>query len=411
MEGSSGMTVEGLLGLEGMAEAKIRAGRAGVHKMITKINVMEVPDIIDWVEEGEFLLTTAYSIKDDLHKLRDLISQLSQKGIVGLGIKTKRYIESIPADVIERAEELNFPLIEIPYEISYATIISRGLTEIISNQRNLLQQTEFFEDLLSRDLTKHQRALDRGTYFQFDSQLSYTVIVISINERAGCHQYSLETSNEQHGIKLKLLRIVKNVAKNQKKKVICGNKRNQMVVLYGASPNTESIIQKNEVMNYAEEVMKHGKFEAIGCISIGIGRNYDVTKEIWKSYEEANRAVECGRGRESRQVVHYDGLGIYRILSYENLHPELIQLYQEVLEPLVKYDEDKGTELVKTVKMFFKYNGNIKRISTEMYTHYNTIVYRIQRIQEITQMDLEDDDTRLNVHLALKILEMQLTQK
>ncbi len=50
---------------------------------------MEVPDIIDWVEEGEFLLTTAFSIRDRLDELEELITQLNNRGLAGIGIKTK----------------------------------------------------------------------------------------------------------------------------------------------------------------------------------------------------------------------------------------------------------------------------------------------------------------------------------
>jgi len=48
----SGITIKELLGLESMKGAKVLAGEDGLCRMVTKINVMEVPDIINWVEEG-----------------------------------------------------------------------------------------------------------------------------------------------------------------------------------------------------------------------------------------------------------------------------------------------------------------------------------------------------------------------
>lgn len=86
---SSGIRIEELLNLDIMKNCKVLAGSGGLGRLITKVNVMEVPDILNWVEEGEFLLTTAYSMKDDLEGFKDLIIRLSRKGLAGMGIKTK----------------------------------------------------------------------------------------------------------------------------------------------------------------------------------------------------------------------------------------------------------------------------------------------------------------------------------
>ena len=138
----SGITVEELLDLDIMNEGKILAGKKGLTNVITKVNVMEVPDIINWVEEGEFLLTTAFSMKDDLEGFRDLIIHLKEKGLAGLGIKTKRYIKEVPMDVLKIADDLGFPLIEISYDLSYSTIITGVLTEIVNNQTNKLYRID-----------------------------------------------------------------------------------------------------------------------------------------------------------------------------------------------------------------------------------------------------------------------------
>ncbi|MCC5910175.1 MAG: PucR family transcriptional regulator ligand-binding domain-containing protein [Clostridiaceae bacterium] len=555
---SSGITVRELLDMDGMKEAKVIAGKQGLNRVINKINVMEVPDIVDWVEEGEFLLTTAYPIKDELEKLEEIVIQLNKKSLAGLGIKTKRYIKHIPQNVIDTANKLGFPLIEIPYEISYSTIIVQGLTEVVNNQTSLLKKIdkihnkllnvmlnggslediaralyesmekntlaikeyvfetnaifcnehkrgfienileeesikrrkygwennqklthertkdiidgqevnritipiytkerdygciyiwedhkpvksveltvieaatpiitldllkklsvfeteskykiEFFEDLFSSDVSRHTKALERASYFGFDSNLSHSAVVISIDNVYDFEKYGLETSNHLHQINIKLLSIIQRITNSRDKKIICGNKSNKIIALYGSEHNADAKKLRRELINFTDEIIKHAEYESIHKhISIGIGRNYNLTDELWKSYREANRAIECIRGKYDKKIIHYDDLGIYRILSYEELQPELKQFYREVLAPLVKYDKDKGTDLVETMRMFFKYGGNLKKISDEMYTHYNTIIYRMQRIKDITGTDFEDYDDRLNFQIALKILEM-----
>lgn len=559
----SGITVKELMELEIMKDSKVLAGDDGLYRRITKVNVMEVPDIINWVEEGEFLLTTAYSIKDNVTRLEELIPEMNRKGLAGLGIKTKRYIEDIPESTLKIANELGFPLIEVPFEISYSTIIANALTEIVNNQTNILyridnlhnklinvmlsggslkeiakalydsidnnsmaikeylfessvifcdenkrkyientieteslqkektiyglgdkflhtkqtdkigeekverltipiftkdreygcvyiwedkkpitpveltvieaslpilaldlnkklsifeieskHKVEFFEDLFSSEEVRHQKALERASYFDFDNKLGYSVIVISVNDRNQNNQYSLDTTRYLHQINVRLLSIISRITKNRKEKIIYGNKSNSIIILFGTELGTKEAKIKQGINSFCNEVLRYAEYEHLNdMVSIGVGRNYVNTHDLWKGYREANRAVECQKRSHEKQVTHYDDLGIFRILSYEELQPELQQFYKEILEPLVKYDKEKGTELIETLRKYFECAGNLKKISEEMFTHYNTVIYRIQRIKEITGVDLENYDDRLNFQISLKILEMQENER
>ncbi len=60
MSRQNGISVEDMLGLEVMGDSKLIAGFKGIRNTISRVNIMADPDIIDWVQEGEFLLTTAY---------------------------------------------------------------------------------------------------------------------------------------------------------------------------------------------------------------------------------------------------------------------------------------------------------------------------------------------------------------
>ncbi len=137
-----------------LQNASLLSGSKGLDKKITKINVMEVPDILDWVKPGEFLLTTAYSIKDDVEQLNDIIPELSKKGLAGLGVKTKRYVDHIPLSVLETSDAHGFPIIEIPFDVSYADIIMPALTEVVNKQTVILKRIDQFNERLTRIMLK-----------------------------------------------------------------------------------------------------------------------------------------------------------------------------------------------------------------------------------------------------------------
>ena len=66
MRRNVGVKVKEIIEMEFLKEAQMLCGNGGLNNYITTVNVMEVPDIVNWVKPGEFLLTTAYSIKDDV---------------------------------------------------------------------------------------------------------------------------------------------------------------------------------------------------------------------------------------------------------------------------------------------------------------------------------------------------------
>lgn len=143
------LTIREALSIEPLNKAKLIAGEGGLDKIITSVNVMEVPDIIDFVNEGEFLVTTMYPLKDDKAGIDSLIFNLHRKNLAGLAVKPYRYIGEIPQQMIDDANRLNFPLIELPPEISFVTIIHPLLSRILDLKTNeLLQSQEIHRQFL-----------------------------------------------------------------------------------------------------------------------------------------------------------------------------------------------------------------------------------------------------------------------
>jgi PucR family transcriptional regulator, purine catabolism regulatory protein len=79
------------------------------------------------------------------------------------------------------------------------------------------------------------------------------------------------------------------------------------------------------------------------------------------------------------------------------------RFYVETLGPLVEHDERKQGDLIRTLEGFFKANGNLAQAATNLDVHRNTLVYRLERISELTGLDLDDADNRLILNLALKV--------
>ncbi len=138
--------------------------------------------------------------------------------------------------------------------------------------------------------------------------------------------------------------------------------------------------------------------------SCGIGRVATHVQGIPQSFREAQRAVEIGRRLFGEGNIHsFARLGIYRLLFYLDGQTELTTFYQEMLGPLLDYDARHDGTYIKTLECYFQYNGNLSQTARTMHFHRNSLIYRLERIEEILGRSLEDAELRLSLQIALKI--------
>src|SRR5437764_7627898 len=129
-----GVPLRDALNLPALDGARVLAGATGLGRTVRYVNVMEVPDILDWVKPDELLLTTTYPLRDDRAALAELVPRLAQKGLAGLAVKPARYIDEVPRPMLEAADQLSFPLLELPSRTALADIINAVLGLILNQQ-------------------------------------------------------------------------------------------------------------------------------------------------------------------------------------------------------------------------------------------------------------------------------------
>lgn len=121
---------------------KVLAGEGGLNRRVSTVTVMDAPDIYNWMKGGEFLITTAYIMKDNPLELKDLVIKLNENGASALGIKTDRFIGELPQEVKEIGDKLNFPIIYIPTNYAFSDVIHPALSKIVNAQAKKLMMSE-----------------------------------------------------------------------------------------------------------------------------------------------------------------------------------------------------------------------------------------------------------------------------
>jgi purine catabolism regulator len=140
------------------------------------------------------------------------------------------------------------------------------------------------------------------------------------------------------------------------------------------------------------------------AVSVGVGRVGSGFEGVRQSHHEARQALMLGkRVRGNGQVTLFDQLGVYRLIFAAEHLPEMQGFLEETLGSLVAYDAQHGADLVRTLEAFFQANCSPKETAAILKVHRNTVLYRLDRIADIMQVDLNDPDTRLRLHLALHV--------
>ncbi len=123
-----------------------------------------------------------------------------------------------------------------------------------------------------------------------------------------------------------------------------------------------------------------------------------------RSLREAEQALRLGRRLLDTRILDFGDLGVYRLLVLLRESPELWEFYRETLAALDDYDHKQkpAGELLKTLEAFFTNLGNLARAAEALHVHRNTLLYRLERIKDISGLDLDNAEDRLAIWLALK---------
>ncbi|MFD0693548.1 PucR family transcriptional regulator [Paenibacillus sp. GCM10027628] len=144
------MKVIEALQLPSLQPAKVVAGAEGLHRTIRWVSIVDLPDPLSCVSSGDLLLTTGYGWPRDEKKLQELIVGFSKCGLAGIGLAVPEYFANMPLSVRKIADELKFPIIEIPWEVQFNHVTEEILSSILTYQYNLQEQSEFIHQELMR---------------------------------------------------------------------------------------------------------------------------------------------------------------------------------------------------------------------------------------------------------------------
>jgi DNA-binding PucR family transcriptional regulator len=145
--------------------------------------------------------------------------------------------------------------------------------------------------------------------------------------------------------------------------------------------------------------------------AIGHSRPAADPVDLYRAGNEAILAANVAEGRPTQDdgapaVLAFEDTGAYRLLlpAMSEDAAELQRFYAETIAPLVAYDEQYETELVQTLETFLDADGNVAGTAQRLFTHRHTVRYRLERVRDLTGLDVSSTDGREKLGLGLKAM-------
>lgn len=138
-------------------------------------------------------------------------------------------------------------------------------------------------------------------------------------------------------------------------------------------------------------------------VTSGLGSIHTGLTSLINSNRQADLCVKIAE-RTGKDILYFEELGFLRMIYSENPEYEIYDFTSEILRDLIDSNRERNTELLSTLDSYLRNSGNVRQVSKEMFAHYNTVSYRLKKIEEITGRDLNDPDDRFLLELATRLL-------
>lgn len=191
--------------------------------------------------------------------------------------------------------------------------------------------------------------------------------------------------------------LIKDITPLQEKDVLIDMDRHTVVLLKDVTEDFEL----EEMVQFSQALQETLMEETAHQMTIGIGRSRHTMEELRESYMEARRAIEVGRIFKPEESIYaYERLILERFLM--ELPPDISASYHNLLFNR-KNQRLFNEEMLYTIDMFFKKDLNLSDTARQLYIHRNTLVYRLDKVQKQTGLDLRSFEDAVTFRILMEL--------
>ena len=371
-------------------EMKFLAGKNGWANSISWVHLLEDTTIIQnfWGKEVAVTTGLGFPEKEDWMRLARKLNRYHASGLI---INVGQYIREIPEELMAYCDENDLPLLTVPWEVRLSDMI-KDFSIRVFVQDNTDEQIAAAL-IAAIETPDNQTAYRRELWQYFDVDGSFQVLLLT------CEGLDAMDMVERRKLSYRIQVYLEDITHNASFFYY----NSDFVLVANAVPE-ETLYQLIEgAIKRGEKRMPERK------LRVGIGSKCMDISRLSVSYRRAKAAVQMAM-TQKRQVVKFDDCGLYRLLYMVEDTGVLQEIETECLAALEEYDRKYNAGYVETLQSYLKHNGSIQAVAEELYTHRNTVLYRLGNIRKVLGNELKTPEERLPYQMAFYIRSMHGAQ-
>lgn len=349
----------------------LAAGENGASNLAVWVYLAEDIENIPMLKENQLIITTGLFTRNGVTLLKFLSAVIARKES-GIILNVGKYLH--PEDITKEVQELcaanQFPLYTMPWEVQLTDVMQSLCTELLKHSQKHHQISTAFRNVLMQPekSENYRTVLEQNG---FSPQAEYTCIVVSGTfSHAAIHSLLHLENSYFHVLEYE-----------------------QVTLLIIAGGSAEHIHAFSENLCRMEELQQH---------RIGISVRMQGVENLSRLYQQAKHALQAAEIREE-PMARYEEIGILALIFDVPDRRLLEQMAEQKLQVFEAYDRKHHACLVDTLFEYLRTGGSLSVTAQRMYTHRNTIGYRMNQIRELCGKALESQEERLDYLTAIYI--------
>lgn len=399
------LSVKDALEIGSLKNCSVAAGQNGLDRIIRYVTVMEVPDISQWLKGGDFVITSLYSVRDSLEKQCSLIEELDSINCAAIAIKTNRYIGKIPDEVKKIADQRNFPVIEIPKNITYIDIMTPLMEKIFDLENNSKIIEEYIQEIIFHTYKNRTSIIERGRTLGYEIEEGcFYVFLADINDFESIAKKFKYDEKKLNALKENLYKSIYSAAKDFSNKEGIIDflifRKSDSVAVFMHFKNEDSAYKSAD--EFLKSIIRYLKYyEKEIKITIGVSSIVYGIEGLEKGYKQSETSIKFGRvlGKD-KDYYKYNDFELFDMIFSEDLSKAEYVVNSTIGK--LKNNE----KLINTLLEYFSCNEDINIAAQKLYVHKNTLKYRINSAESITGYDIKNINDKIKLYLGVAAYKM-----
>ncbi|WP_058952864.1 PucR family transcriptional regulator [Clostridium tyrobutyricum] len=382
--------IRNIMELNLLEGAKVVAGEKGINNEILWVNLMEILDALDSLQKGELLVTTGYNI-DNEDQYKDIILRLKNRGLCGMAIQPGYYIDQIPEYIKDSANKYDFPIIELPSNLTFSHIM-HVLLDNINLQLNVNNDSDFIN--LRNKLTHVVNSgphnyISKMLELKGESKIYFFLLSV----------HYMDSNESKNSILLKGVDKIKAyfISKSEEVELEWFGEKVLFIVLLKKEFLFQDInFDISKILNSISKELKTNFL--IGASELkNINHILDIFDNAMSSQQTLNK-MGAKKG-----ICAFEDIKLFKLFEIMHYSNYSVKFSQNILKPIIDYDIVHKSSYLETLKLYLVNECSITNTANKLFIHRHTLKNRLNKISKLCNVDFRDYYSRISFSIAIFI--------